>query len=33
MKRELFNQIVKDIAKFQGLTRDCADVLINKYVE
>ncbi|XP_057339242.1 CDAN1-interacting nuclease 1-like [Microplitis mediator] len=31
MKVELYKEIVEDIGKFKGLTRDCAHMLINKY--
>ncbi|XP_008550389.1 CDAN1-interacting nuclease 1 isoform X1 [Microplitis demolitor] len=31
MKIELYKEIVNDIGKFKGLTRDCADMLIKKY--
>ncbi|KAK0182947.1 hypothetical protein PV327_001027 [Microctonus hyperodae] len=31
MKKKLYDEIVEDISKYRGLTRDCADMLIKKY--
>ncbi|KAK0075375.1 hypothetical protein PV326_011645 [Microctonus aethiopoides] len=31
MKKQLYDEIVEDIYKYRGLTRDCANMLIKKY--